>query len=354
LDLLSESQEKFSGEKANGLKEKIAVVKIHGAIGEAAARKAEKAFRKIKEQKDIKCVVLRVDSPGGSINACETIYQEIQDMPQKVVVSFGNVSASGGYYISANADRIFASPTTITGSIGVVLMRMDFRGLAKQYGVSFDSIPTSSLSGSFDPFYPLNGQMNENFVNGADRAYYRFKSIVSEGRDLDMAEVEKMAQGRVFLGEQAQQYGLVDELGGLHRAIAYAQRNFTSSGQAEVVQWPPKKSLLDFILGSGKEEEDDDFENLELPNVLHVALTNLMGDSDWLKNSPLAHYLSSSSFDLQSPIRAMGAAGIFKFPLATSGVMLTADENTAIQCLLEDNDIPQAKLLKNISPFFWE
>jgi protease-4 len=342
-------QEKFSEKKANGLNEKIAVVKINGPIGEAAARKAEKAFRKIKEQKDVKCVVLRVDSPGGSINACETIHQEIQDMPQKVVVSFGNVSASGGYYISANADRIFASPTTITGSIGVVMMRMDFRNLAKQYGITFDSIPTSSLSGSYDPFYPINGQMNENFVNGADRAYYLFKSLVSGGRDIDMMAVERIAQGRVFTGQQAQEFGLVDELGGLDRAVAYAQRNFTSSGQAQVVQWPPKKSLMDFIFGRGKGDDDEDFENLELPNVVQVALDSIMGNSKWLNFSLLQ---SVNSSDTSSGI--LGGGSIVPFPLVTSGIMLTADENSAIQCLLEDNNIPHTKFLKDIPPFFWE
>jgi len=346
-------KEKFSEAKAKGLKEKIAVVKINGAIGEATARKAEKALRKIKEQEDIKCVVLRVDSPGGSINACETIYQEIQDLPQKVVVSFGNVSASGGYYISANAERIFASPTTITGSIGVVMLRMDFRALAKQYGITFDSIPTSSLSGSFDPFYPMNQQMNENFLNGADRAYHRFKSLVSSGRDLEMEAVEAIAKGRVFSGEQAQQFGLVDELGGLDRAVAYAQRNLTTSGAAQVVQWPPKKSLVDFLMGRGKGDDEDDLENVELPNVVHVALNNFFGEFRLLRNSPWLRISSfSASSGSENEANAISPGSFAPVPLVTSGVMLTADENTAIQCLLEDNDIPQAKFLSRIPSLF--
>ena len=119
------NQDEFSQAKADGLDEKIAVIKIGGAITEETARRTEKALRKLKHNKDVKAVVLRVDSPGGAITACETIYQEIQQLPQKVVVSFGNVSASGGYYISANANRIFALPTTITGSIGVFMIRMD-------------------------------------------------------------------------------------------------------------------------------------------------------------------------------------------------------------------------------------
>jgi signal peptide peptidase SppA len=338
-------QEKFSKEKASGLKEKIAVIKINGTIGEATARKVEKALRKIKEQEDVKSVVLRVDSPGGSINACETIYEEIQDLPQKVVVSFGNVSASGGYYISANAERIFASPTTVTGSIGVVMLRMDFRGLAKRYGITFDSIPTSGLSGSYDPFYPINQQMNENFANAADRAYYRFKSLVSSGRDLDMDAVEAIAQGRVWTGEQAHEIGLVDELGGLDRAIAYAQRNFTSSGNAQVVHWPPQKSLWESLTKPVNDGDDeDDPERLDVfPKMWHVTLGRLLRGSLFSTSSiPQfeGHSLAAVNVTLESSLPS--------FPLVTSGVMLTADENIAIRCLLEESGLPQADILGRI------
>jgi signal peptide peptidase SppA len=305
----------------------------------------------VKDDKDVKCVVLRVDSPGGSINACETIYQEIQDLPQKVIVSFGNVSASGGYYISANADRIFALPTTITGSIGVVMLRMDLRQLARQYGITFDSIPTSSLSGSFDPFYPLNQQMNENFLNGADRAYYRFKSLVSDGRDMDMKAVETIAKGRVWTGEQAQQIGLVDELGGLDRAIAYAQRSFTSSGNAKVVQWPPKKTLWEFLTKHRNHDDDDDFDSVELPNTFVLGLNALLGEGKWLSNLPWL-YVPAASNEMTS--NAETSALSPPFPLVTSGLMLTSDENTAIRCLLEDNNVRMEEQLSHFQSFRWQ
>jgi protease IV len=327
-------------------------LKISGTIGEAVARKAEKAIRKIKEQDDVKCVVLRVDSPGGSVLACESIYQELQDLPQKVVVSFGNVSASGGYYISANAARIFALPTTITGSIGVVMLRLDFRALAKQYGITFDSIPTSSLSGSFDPFFPMNQQMNENFINGADRAYYRFKSLVSDGRDMSMTMVESIAKGRVYTGEQAQEIGLVDELGGLDRAIAYAQRTFTESGHAQVVQWPPKKSFFEYLM---RDTQDDDFDDVELPNVLHVALEHLMGET--MRN----RVENALGFKSSTPpiVAAQGSDFVntgftsLPFPLVSSGVLLTVDENTAIRYLLQEAGLPEAKIASNFGLCAW-
>ena len=285
-------------------------------------------------------MVLRVDSPGGSINACESIYQEIQDIPQKVVVSFGNVSASGGYYISSSADRIFASPTTITGSIGVVMMRMDFKDLAKRYGITFDSVPTSALSGSFDPFYPINKQMNENFANQADRSYHRFKSLVSDGRDMSMKSVERVAKGRVWTGKQAHQVGLVDELGGLEEAVDYAQENYTSSGDAQVVNWPPKKSFWEFltILGNG-EDGADNIDDFDLPDVLHVAFRGLVnGNSSWaslLKNSGIGGCYTLFGNDY------------FSCPSipVTTGVMLTVDENSAIQCMLEDANVSKGTLV---------
>eukprot|EP00536_Pseudo-nitzschia_multiseries_P002907 jgi/Psemu1/252115/estExt_Genewise1Plus.C_410089 len=316
---------------------KIAVIKINGAIGETAARKAEKALRQLKERKDVKCVVLRVDSPGGSINACESIYQEIEDIPQKVVVSFGNVSASGGYYISSNAERIFALPSTVTGSIGVVMLRMDFKGLAKRYGITFDSIPTSALSGSNDPFFPLNKQMDENYANQADRSYNRFKSIVSHGRNLSMKAVEKIAKGRVWTGEQAHRVGLVDELGGLDQAVDYAQQNYTTSGNAKVVNWPPKKSFWDLlaVLGSG-EDNVDNLDDFDLPDSFHVALSVLVNaTSSWVP------VLQKSGIGTSFPMLGNEFFAAPSIPV-TSGVMLTVDENAGIQCVLEDANITKA------------
>eukprot|EP00529_Nitzschia_sp_RCC80_P010374 CAMPEP_0113455936 /NCGR_PEP_ID=MMETSP0014_2-20120614/8629_1 /TAXON_ID=2857 /ORGANISM="Nitzschia sp." /LENGTH=760 /DNA_ID=CAMNT_0000347375 /DNA_START=139 /DNA_END=2421 /DNA_ORIENTATION=+ /assembly_acc=CAM_ASM_000159 len=322
-----------SAETSNS-KEQIAVIKVNGAITEATARKVEKALRSVKGQKDVKCVVLRVDSPGGSINACETIYQRIQDLPQKVVVSFGNVSASGGYYISANADRIFASPTTITGSIGVFMLRVDIRGLANRYGITFDSIPTSPLSGSFDSTSPVNATMDDNFAISSDRAYHRFKSLVSEGRKMDMDSVEIVARGRVWTGVQAKEVGLVDELGGLQRAVAYAQREFTTAGNAQVVQWPPKKSLWQLLM-SQDDDMDDDLDSVELPELGKAFLSQLFAHRyNWFGHMERAI--------------VPGEAGLFgsltnAVPV-TSGVMLAADENAAIRIALEENgfDFPSS------------
>eukprot|EP00934_Nitzschia_sp_Nitz4_P008200 Nitzschia sp. Nitz4//scaffold14_size191712//148848//151091//NITZ4_001747-RA/size191712-processed-gene-0.287-mRNA-1//1//CDS//3329536999//8190//frame0 len=328
--------------QVQGCKEKIAVLKIGGPITDAMANKLDKPLRMLQKDKDVKAVVLRVDSPGGAVTACETIHQRIQDLPQKVVVSFGNVSASGGYYISANTDRIFASPTTITGSIGVLMLRLDFRGLAQQWGITFDSTTTGNLSGSFDPFYPVNDLMKQNFASYTDRSYLHFKELVCKGRGLDMADLERIAQGRVWTGAQAKEIGLVDELGGLDRAVAHCQRTYTESGHAKVVAWPPKKSLFQALTEMGN-EEDDDLDDVELPGAAAWVLNALGGANSWSKSS--TETTANTELSLESLVRTGRLPG-------TTGLMMTLDENTAFRCFLEDNDVPD--VFSSFPPSFWE
>ena len=348
--------------EAKGRTEQIAVLKISGPITDATARKLEHPLRRLKQAKDtVRAVVVRIDSPGGAITACETIHQQLQDLPQKVVVSYGNVSASGGYYISANSDRIFASPTTITGSIGVVMLRADLRGLAAQWGIHFDSIPSSDMSGIFDPFFPMNNRMKENFANYCDRAYLHFKTLVSEGRGMTMDEVEKVAQGRVWTGTQALEMGLVDELGGLEKAIAYCQRNHTDSGHAKVVEWPPKKSLFQALMDRQKNgDSEDDIDNVEIPSMMEsilerMVLTGLLGP--WILGE--SHVAAAAADAADSSRSRPGVISSMerlmhqgRLPMAMSGVLLTIDENAAIRCLLEQNDVPD--VFAGLPSGFWE
>lgn len=328
------------------------MLKISGPITDATARKLEQPLRRLKQSSTVRAVVIRVDSPGGAITACETIHQLLQDLPQKVVVSYGNVSASGGYYISAKSDRIFASPTTITGSIGVVMLRADLRGLADRWGIHFDSIPSSDFSGIFDPFFPMNSRMKENFANYCDRAYLHFKTLVSEGRGMTMDEVEKVAQGRVWTGTQALDMGLVDELGGLDRAVAYCQRNFTESGQAKVVQWPPKKSLFQAILDRKKkgDSDDDDLDNVEIPSMTESIVEGMVlaGFGPWILGEKPS--VATQSPGVMASVEHLMQQG--RLPMAMSGVLLTIDENAAIRCLLEQNDIPD--VFGNLPAGFWD
>lgn len=347
-------QKDFSQAEAKGRTEQIAILKISGPITDATARKLEQPLRRLKQAQDtVQAVVVRIDSPGGAITACETIHQQLQDLPQKVVVSYGNVSASGGYYISANSDRIFASPTTITGSIGVVMLRADLRGLASQWGIQFDSIPSSDLSGIFDPFFPLNSRMKENFGSYCDRAYLHFKKLVSEGRGMSMDEVEKVAQGRVWTGKQAIEMGLVDDLGGLDRAISYCQRNFTESGHAKVVEWPPKKSLFQAFLDRKKNgDSEEDFDNIEVPKMMESIMSTMVhaGLGPLLVGESVVVTNATQSSSMIASVERLMQQG--RLPMAMSGVLLTIDENAALRCLLEQNSVPD--VFASLPAGFWE
>lgn len=229
-------------------KDKIALLYVGGVIVDGTGRKMVNAIREIRQDKDIKCVVLRVNSRGGVPTACESIVEELKALNLPVVVSMGNVAASGGYYISANADRIFASHKTVTGSIGAVSVRPDLTGFAASYGLKFDSVASSDLSGMNNVFQPMTRKMKKVYASILDRMYAQFKGVVSEGRKIPMEELHKIAEGRVFTGEQAKAIELVDEIGGLTRAIGYAQRNYTGSSESEIVVWPKKKTLMDKLL----------------------------------------------------------------------------------------------------------
>ena len=318
-------------ETASASGDKIALVHVQGAIGDATARKTIHSLRKIAQDKDTKAIVLRVNSPGGSIFACETISEELKRLEIPVVVSFGNVAASGGYYISAMSDRIFASHKTLTGSIGVFGIRADLTGFAKQYGVSSGSVATSDLSGTFSSMIPMSKKMQKVFQGSIDRYYDQFKTVVGDGRKLDSKTVETVAQGRVWTGDQAMMHGLVDELGGgLFRAIAYAERAYTS-GDAQVVQWPKKQNLLERLKDLS---EDGD------PRRMFALL------KEWAMSSPETKPFKESTMMMNqhnlapfvsSLLRSYSLLGV---PPTLSGIYLTVDENSALECLLEQTARP--------------
>jgi signal peptide peptidase SppA len=319
--------------------EKVALLYAHaeGGINDSTARKLVKSIRKIRKDKDVKCVVLRVSSPGGAITPCETIREELKSLGIPVVVSFGNVSASGGYYISSAADRIFASHKTITGSIGVFGIRMDLINLAKQYGINVQHVATGDLAATYDPFHPMTRKMGKQFGDSIDRSYAHFKNIVADGRNLSLGHVESVAKGRVWTGKQAKANGLVDELGGLHRAIAYAKRTYTTTGDAEVVVWPRKLTYLARLS-----------EAVEQNNASMVWYT-LAEWATGVKEQPRVSASSENSL-VDWILRSSSSKGL---PGTLSGVLLTADENTAIRCLLSElDDSPMPD--DTFPSFFWD
>jgi len=166
--------------------------------------------------------VLRVDSPGGSAYASEIIRREVvktREAGKPVIVSMGSYAASGGYWIAASADEIWASPTTITGSIGIFGMLPTFEKPLNQLGIHRDGVGTTKLSGAFDLGKPLRDDVAVAIQRSIENGYNRFLTIVSEGRNMSKEAVDKIAQGRVWSGKTAQSLGLVDQLGGIDQAI---------------------------------------------------------------------------------------------------------------------------------------
>jgi len=182
-----------------------------------------RALKKARNDKKVKAIVLRVNSPGGSALASELIWRELELTKEKLplVVSMGNLAASGGYYISCNADRIFAEPTTITGSIGVFGILPNFSKLAKNIGINAEQVSTNT-GANYSVFEPMTNEFRLVTAEGVENVYKIFLERVAKGRSMSIQAVDSIAQGRVWSGVEALKNGLVDELGNLNDAILYA------------------------------------------------------------------------------------------------------------------------------------
>ena len=221
----------IAGRKEGKGSNRIAVLYAQGEIiyGEGGAEmigqeKMIKALKKIAKKKNIKAVVLRINSPGGSALASELIWEEIEHLKEtkKVVVSMGNVAASGGYYIATNAHEIVAEPTTITGSIGVLGVLPNINRLSKRWGINAEQVTTNKQALQYSPFEPLNNSTRNEIKAGINQVYQTFLTRVADGRGMTKEEVHKIAQGRVWSGVEANAIGLVDHLGGLDLALERA------------------------------------------------------------------------------------------------------------------------------------
>ena len=210
-------------------------------------------LRTIRNDKSIKAVVLRVNSPGGSSLASEIIWREIEMIKKegkKVIVSMGNVAASGGYYIACNADKIFVQPNTITGSIGVFSVVPDFSSFLKnKVGVTFDGVSTSKYADVPSVTRPMTDEEKKIIQNEVDKIYFTFKSRVAEGRKLKMDYVDSIAQGRVWTGKRAIELKLADQLGGLEDAVAEAVK-MTGVKEYRLKSYPEPKSFFEYIMNS--------------------------------------------------------------------------------------------------------
>lgn len=209
-------------------------------------------LKALMDDDDVKAVVLRINSGGGSAYASEQIwhYVEMLKKEKPVVVSMGGMAASGGYYISSGANWIVAEPTTLTGSIGIFGMFPDFSGLlTEKLGVKFDEVKTNKHSAFGTPARPFNEEEMRFLNNYIDRGYALFRSRVAQGRKMKVEQVEKIAQGRVWLGQDALKVKLVDELGGLDKAVAKAAQ-LAKLKEYHTAAYPGKTSWVDQLLNN--------------------------------------------------------------------------------------------------------
>ena len=202
-------------------------------IGEGSIKRS---LQEARDDKDVKAIVLRVNSPGGSALTSELIWREIEitKKVKPVVVSMGNYAASGGYYIAANADRIFAEPNTITGSIGVFGMLPNMNQLGKNIGINAEQVKTHENASGYSVFEPIDENFKGFVLESIEKTYATFLKRVADGRKMTTEQVDAIAQGRVWTGVDAHKLGLVDEIGGLDAAIKYAAKlGKTSSYRTE-------------------------------------------------------------------------------------------------------------------------
>jgi len=240
----------------------VAIIEVRGAIqggegggfsGGAFSDRIVRHVRRAQQDPSVKAIVLRVDSPGGAVTASDEIYREIlrtrQEHHKVVVASFGELAASGGYYVSAAADKIVTSPTTITGSIGVISAIPDFQELLEKVGVKIQVIKSGAHKDETSGFRSMTEEERAIWQDMTNEMYDRFVEVVAQGRNMEPANVRKLADGRVYSGRQAVANGLADQLGDLQDAIQLAGEMSGIKGKPRMVRYA-EPGFLDLFSGS--------------------------------------------------------------------------------------------------------
>jgi protease-4 len=245
--------------------DRIAVIPVEGVINGEMAKRVNRHLKQYGDDRRVKAILLRIDSPGGGVSASQEIHREVkrvrEEDKKKVVVSMGSVAASGGYYIACPADRIFANPGTVTGSIGVIAEWLNLKDLASWAKVKPEIFKSGEFKDTGSPTRDLTPREREYFQGVVNELYQQFVRAVSDGRqgrkELDEAGVRKLADGRVFTGQGAVDNGLVDQIGNYEDAIRETAKLVGIRGEPQIVT-PPKPregfSILD-LLGQAKLEK---------------------------------------------------------------------------------------------------
>jgi protease-4 len=208
-------------------------------------------LRKVRADDSVKAIVLRIDSPGGSAIASDVIWREVQltRAAKPVIASMSDVAASGGYYIAMPAHKIVAEPATLTGSIGVVMVKFVIDGTLKKLGMNMEGVSQGRYANLYSPIRPFNPEEKARVQEQMQATYDAFVEKAAAGRNTTPEKIDAVAQGRVWTGQQAKAIGLVDELGGLDRAVALAKEHakISRTTEVELLVYPPKKSLYESL-----------------------------------------------------------------------------------------------------------
>jgi protease-4 len=236
-----------------GQGDKIALVEITGEI--LSSEEAVAEIKKHRENRSIRAILLRIDSPGGGVVASQEIYDEVRktrDGGMPVVASMGSVAASGGYYVACGASLIIANPGTLTGSIGVISQFLTIDSLLGRVGIDAKTIKSGKYKDAGSPFRRMSREDQAYFQDLMDVVHGQFMNVVAEQRDMDIETVEGLADGRVFTGEDAYRIGLVDTLGTYEDAIAATGRIAGIEGEPAVVRQKRRSpSLIERLIGEG-------------------------------------------------------------------------------------------------------
>lgn len=261
--------------------DKIAVIPLTGVItgtsgpltygGVITAELVREQLRRAEEDASVKAIILRIDSPGGEVAPCQEILEEIEQFKQSrpVVVSMGSMAASGGYYISCEADKIVALPGTLTGSIGVIAQIPNLKGLFDKLGIEMQTFTGGEHKDMYAGYRNLTPEEQEIMQNLVDGYYEQFIAVVAESRGMDKEEVRNLATGQLYTGAEAKELGLVDELGGLDKAVEVATE--LSGAVAPKVEYYKPRSIS--ILS-----ELFELSSSELSSLLKLRLLGLGGE----------------------------------------------------------------------------
>jgi protease-4 len=251
-------------------KSKIALIVGEGAIvrgstvsspfedsSQMTVSQMTKLFREVSEDKSVKGVILRVDSPGGDAIASDEILREAKllSKTKPMVISMSDVAASGGYYIAMTGDPVVAYSNTITGSIGVIYGKVNLKGLYDKLGLTKDVVQRGRNATIDSEYYPLDERGQKKLREGVDSVYKTFVGLVAESRKKKYGEIQELAQGRVWLGADAKKRELVDAMGGLDTAVELVKER-AKLGKGEkirLVVYPPKQTLLEQLMAKGQE-----------------------------------------------------------------------------------------------------